>query len=102
MLRNWGSRRGLLALGAGIAILSCAAPASLSAQSNSGIVEGTVTDPSKAAVPGAKVRIENPVSHHVDEVQTGSDGNFQILQYSLQSVPSDGNCAGLFQFQPRR
>ena len=24
------------------------------------------------------MRIENPVSHHVDEVQTGSDGNFQI------------------------
>ncbi len=78
MLRNRGSHRGILALGAVIAILFCAAPTSLSAQSNSGIVEGTVTDPSKSAVPGAKVRIENPVSHHVDEVQTGSDGNFQI------------------------
>jgi hypothetical protein len=48
------------------------------AQSNSGMIQGTVTDPSKAAVPGAKVRIENPVSHHVDEVQTDTDGNFRI------------------------
>jgi len=78
MLRNRGCHCEILALGAAIAILSCAAFTSLNAQSNSGIVEGTVTDPSKSAVPGAKVRIENPVSHHVDEVQTGGDGNFQI------------------------
>ena len=42
------------------------------------MIEGTVTDPSKAAVPGAKVRIQNPVSQHVQEVQTGSDGHFRI------------------------
>lgn len=48
------------------------------AQSNSGIIQGTVSDPSKAAVPGAKVRIENPVSHHVDEVQTDANGSFRI------------------------
>ncbi len=35
-------------------------------------------DPSKAAVPGAKVRIENPVSGHVTEVETGTDGSFRI------------------------
>ena len=72
-----GSVRGLLALCAIIAILFLAAPSRLKAQ-ESGMIEGTVTDPSKAAVPGAKVRIQNPVSQHVQEVQTGSDGHFQI------------------------
>src|ERR1700680_1165141 len=53
-------------------------PAAIFAQSNSGIVQGTVTDPQKAAVPGAKVRLENPVSGHVNEAQTGADGMFRI------------------------
>jgi hypothetical protein len=62
-----------------ISVASLLLPAArVCAQSNSGIIQGTVTDPSKAAVPGAKVRIENPVSHHVDEVQTDTDGNFRI------------------------
>src|SRR5580704_17382026 len=53
-------------------------PAAIFAQSNSGIVQGTVVDPQKAVVPGAKVRLENPVSGHVNEVQTGADGMFHI------------------------
>jgi hypothetical protein len=32
----------------------------------------------KAAIPGAKVRIENPVSHHVNDVQTDVNGRFEI------------------------
>jgi hypothetical protein len=72
-----GCVRGLLALCAVIAVLFLAAPSKLKAQEN-GMIEGTVTDPSKAAVPGAKVRIQNPVSQHVQEVQTGTDGHFQI------------------------
>ena len=74
---KWGSVRGLLALCAVIAVLFLAAPSKLKAQEN-GMIEGTVTDPSKAAVPGAKVRIQNPVSQHAQEVQTGTDGHFQI------------------------
>src|SRR5271169_809388 len=53
------------------------------AQSNSGIVQGTVTDPSKAVIPGAKVRMENPVSGHVNEVETNADGHFQISNIPL-------------------
>ena len=55
----------------------------LRAQSNSGIVQGTVVDPSKSAVPGAKVRMENPVSGHVDDVDTGADGSFRIANIPL-------------------
>ncbi len=78
MLRKRGSNLGLLALSAITGLLFLSPTSILRAQSNSGIIQGTVTDPSKAAVPGAKVRIENPVSHHVDEVQTDADGAFRI------------------------
>ena len=58
-------------------------PRVLRAQSNSGIVQGTVVDPSKAAVPGAKVRLENPVSGHVNEADTGVDGSFRVANIPL-------------------
>lgn len=60
-----------------VATLSLAIPSGLKAQTN-GVIQGTVSDPSKAAVPGAKVQIENPVSHHVEEAQTDTDGKFII------------------------
>ncbi len=66
-----------------LAVLIVTFPGTLQAQSNSGIVQGTVVDPSKAAVPGAKVRLENPVSGHVDEVETGTDGSFRIANIPL-------------------
>jgi len=53
------------------------------AQSNSGIIQGTVIDPSKGTVPGAKVRVENPVSGHVSETVTGMDGSFSIANVPL-------------------
>src|ERR1700680_3994581 len=85
MLRKRGLSRGLLALFAVMGVLFLAVSSKLSAQSNSGIIQGTVTDPSKAAVPGAKVRIENPVSHHVDEVQTDANGAFRIPNIPFNS-----------------
>jgi hypothetical protein len=48
------------------------------AQSLAGSVQGAVTDPSKAVIPGAMVRIENPVSGYSREVITDSDGAFQF------------------------
>ena len=65
------------------ALLILAIPGALRAQSNSGIVQGTVTDPSKAAIPGAKVQLQNPVSGHVDEAETGADGSFRIANIPL-------------------
>lgn len=47
-------------------------------QGNAGLVRGTVVNPSKAAVPGALVRLENPESGYLDEVKTGADGTFSI------------------------
>jgi len=74
------------------------APPRVCAQSNSGVIQGTVTDPSKAAVPGAKVRIENPVSHHVDEVQTDTDGNFHIPNIPFNPYHLTVTAAGFSNF----
>jgi Carboxypeptidase regulatory-like domain/TonB-dependent Receptor Plug Domain len=51
----------------------------ISAQSgNAGSVEGTVKDPSGAAVANATVKISNPVSSFERAVTTGTDGSFRI------------------------
>ena len=73
-----GSSRGVLALCAVMGVLLFAVNSRLGAQSNSGIIQGTVTDPSKASVPGAKVHLENPVSHHVNDVTTDTNGHFEV------------------------
>jgi hypothetical protein len=48
------------------------------AQSNSGSISGTVTDPSGAVVPGAAVTIENPVSGYARTVETDGSGRYQF------------------------
>ncbi len=50
----------------------------LQAQSNSGSISGTVTDPSGAVVPEATVTIENPVSGYLRTAKTDSAGRFQF------------------------
>ncbi len=48
------------------------------AQSNSGIVRGTVLDPTGAAIAGAEVNIENPVSQFNQTAKTDTQGNFEF------------------------
>jgi hypothetical protein len=98
MLRKRGLNLGLLALSAITGLLFLSPPSILRAQSNSGIIQGTVTDPSKAAIPGAKVRIENPVSHHVDEVQTDANGAFRIPNIPFNPYHLTVTAAGFSNF----
>src|ERR1700678_2481301 len=53
------------------------------AQSNSGSISGTVTDPSGSVVPGATVTVENPVSGYVRTVKTDGAGRFQFSNLPL-------------------
>jgi Carboxypeptidase regulatory-like domain len=55
----------------------------LIAQSNSGTVTGTVTDPSGAVVPGASVSISNPVSEYSRKVLTDNSGHYQFTGLPL-------------------
>ncbi|MGA8597286.1 MAG: TonB-dependent receptor [Bryobacteraceae bacterium] len=48
------------------------------AQTN-GTIRGSVVDPSGAAVAGATVVIQNPVSHYSQTTQTDSAGNYQFV-----------------------
>ena len=62
-------------------LLNFAAPIATYAQSsggNAGTVRGSVLDPSGAAIAGATVQIENPVSHYDQSAMTDSQGNFQF------------------------
>src|SRR5487761_2006633 len=60
-------------------ILCFASPFATRAQSsggNAGTVRGSVLDPSGAAIMGATVQIENPVSHYNQTTKTDNQGNF--------------------------
>jgi Carboxypeptidase regulatory-like domain len=48
------------------------------AQGNSGSIEGSVKDPSGAAVVKATVEISNPVSSYSRSITTGADGSFRF------------------------
>ena len=50
----------------------------LNAQSNSGTVNGTVSDPSGAVIPGASVSIQNPVSGYTRTTTTDNSGQFHF------------------------
>lgn len=49
-----------------------------SAQTSSGTLQGVITDPSNAVVPGAKVEIHNPVSGYAHTAVTDGAGRFTI------------------------
>jgi hypothetical protein len=49
-----------------------------SVSAGSGTVRGSVQDPSGAAIPGAAVQIQNPVSHYSRSASTDAQGNFEL------------------------
>jgi hypothetical protein len=51
----------------------------------SGTITGTVTDPTGAVLPGATVKIENPVSQYERSVKTDSAGHFQFANVPYNS-----------------
>lgn len=74
-----------------LVILTASTCSFLSAQVSTGDVLGTVTDSSGAAVPGAKVHIENTGTHIVRETTSGDNGAYTFTQlqpgtYSLSAT----------------
>ncbi len=60
---------------------------------NSGTINGTVLDPSGAAIPGATVEIDNPVSHYTRSSQSDAQGKFQFtnIPYNNYHVTTTAN-----------
>ncbi len=63
-------------------LILCTLTAPLRAQFTSSI-QGTVTDPSHAAVPSASVRVTNVATGESRKLQTGSDGIYRALSLGL-------------------
>ena len=59
-----------------IVLICSPLPQAIGQTGNSGTISGTVTDPSGAVVPGAKVTIDNPVSKYSRKAVTDSGGNY--------------------------
>ena len=69
-------------------LLLCSAlyPGALAiAQSASGAIQGTVTDPTGAIIPSARVQLQNPVSGYARTVTTGIDGHFAFSNLPFNS-----------------
>lgn len=79
-----------LALWISFAIVSYAQ----STSANSGTVRGSVLDPSGAAIPGATVQIQNPVSGYNKSVQTDPQGNFQLNNIPFNSYHLSASAPG--------
>ena len=64
------------------------------ATGNSGTVSGTVTDPTGAVIPGAKVTIHNPVSQYERTATTDKAGHFQFPNVPLNPYHLTVNMTG--------
>src|SRR5260370_728841 len=61
-----------------LSILLAALPSSAQSLGNAGTIEGTVLDPSGAAVAKAEVSVHNVVTGYRQSVFSGSDGSFRL------------------------
>ena len=79
------------------AVLVCFLAIDASAQTtsgNSGTIQGSVLDPSKAAVVGAIVDIANPVSHYNQQAVTDGQGKFELENIPFNNYHMTVSAAG--------
>ena len=80
-----------------LACLIALAPSLAFAQSQAttGVIEGTVSDPSGAAVPGASVSIKNTATNLERSLITDADGRFRGVAPAARPVPGHRHPQGL-------
>jgi hypothetical protein len=81
-MRTWLRRIAVVIWIGSFAGICCAETPVGQTGSSSGTINGTVSDPSGAVVPGATVKIQNPVSQYERTATTDASGNF-----SFSNVP---------------
>ena len=68
-----------------------------SSSGNAGTLRGSVLDPSGAAIAGASVEVQNPVSHYTQTAQTDNQGNFALTNIPYNNYHLSAIAPG---FQP--
>ncbi len=81
----------LFALGLGA---SSARPDGSQATGNGGTVQGVVTDPTGAVVPGAEVTLSNAVTNYKQTVKSGADGTFRFNNIPMNSYRLEVSAPG--------
>jgi hypothetical protein len=65
---------------------------------NAGTVEGTLSDPSGAAVPNARIHISNPVTGYTQEAVTNPAGRFRLSNIPPNVYHFSASAAGFVEF----
>lgn len=65
---------------------------------NAGTIEGSVVDPTGAAVAGAKIHLHNPVTNYEQSATSDSNGNFRLTNLPANVYHIDITAAGFSQF----
>ena len=81
-----------------IALFSCPFESAAQSLGNAGTVDGNVTDPSGANVPKATVMLSNPVSGYTQQVPTGSDGSYRLVNVPPNSYHLEVTAPGFAAF----
>jgi hypothetical protein len=72
-------RRLLKGLALALCLAGLAAPLQAQTQITTGVIQGTVSDPSGGVVPGAEVQVKNAQTNLTRSLTTGEDGRFNFL-----------------------
>jgi Carboxypeptidase regulatory-like domain/TonB-dependent Receptor Plug Domain len=89
---QWSLRRGFSVFLVSSALSLCAS--GLLAQSNSGVLAGTITDPAGAVVPNATVSVQNPASGLMRTTKSDAEGHFQFNNLPFNSYHLVAQAAG--------
>ncbi len=69
------------------------------ATGNGGTIQGTVTDPSGATVPGADITLSNSVTNFRQTAKSGTDGTFRLINIPPNQYRLEVTAAGFQPFQ---
>jgi carboxypeptidase family protein len=79
-------------------LFALASPAWTQSLGNAGSIEGTVTDPSGAAVPNATITVHNTVSGYTQTANSAVDGAFRLLNIPANPYHVDVTASGFGAF----
>ncbi|MGH9477182.1 MAG: carboxypeptidase regulatory-like domain-containing protein [Terriglobales bacterium] len=86
--------KGMLGCVASLAMLLLLTAPVMAQTASTGAVQGTITDPSNAAIPGAKITLANPATGAVYSAQSGAHGGYTLPSVTPGTYLMTVNAAG--------